>query len=192
MMQGFGAPAAQEQQQAPAPAGAGEVDQSELNKFIGMATMAIFDEKFLPKAVEALKKGGPLPQAIARLGVTVVGRIYEAAKSQGQPVSPQVLLLGGAEVIKKIAELAEKAGLPADQEAVEMAFFIAADMFKNHVKGLGDYTDEMEQEDAAAFIQSMGDDAMRQAVEKSQRALSLGAQQMPGAQFAMPEEEAQQ
>lgn len=195
MMQGFGGGAApQEQTQQPAPApggGAQQMDQREYDRFVGMATMAIFDEKFLPKVVDMMKKGGALPQSIAKVAVTVVGRIYEAAKGQGQQIDPQVIIMGGAAIIEKLAELAGKAGLPVEEDTVEMAFYIAADMFRTHLATIGDYTDENAEADMQAFIEAQGQDAFDQAMQKSQRALSMGMPQMPGGPAAMPEEQQQ-
>jgi hypothetical protein len=171
-------PEANYQSQASEPAMMGEgkpaspEEQAVYNKFVAHCILAIFDDKFMPKAIEMLKGATTPVEGVARVASSVALRVFEIAKSQKQEIPGPVVLHGGKEVIEAVKELAEASGLPAlDEEQTEAAYYHAADLFRNAMEKQGLVNDDARKQDLQAFqeMEKNGQlDAVLQHIQQSQ------------------------
>jgi len=115
------------------PQQASAEEQDLYNRFVSKAFMLIYDEKFLPKAVDMLAGEGDPKEGLARLTSSVVVRIMKAAKESGAELGGDVLFHGAKEIFEDLAELSRVSGVfdySQDPDALEGAYFRALDHFR--------------------------------------------------------------
>ena len=148
-MQGFDAPGmAPPSAEAAKGQPASPEQQEQYNKFVLMGMSALLSEDFMPKAVQMLKSAPSKSDAMARIGSTIVGRMYDSAKQQGQPIDPTVMVHGGLEIMQQIGEMAQAAGLEdVTDEDIETAYYLAADQLNDVLGAQGAFDAELAAED---------------------------------------------
>lgn len=128
----------------------------EYEKFVGMGLMALSSEEFMPKAAQMLQSKMALPQAMAQIGVTIGAKIFKAARQQGKPINPAVLVHGGAELMGKIGEMAQAAGEDVSEEDVETAYYLAADQMNSMMAQDGAFDEDYAVEGQDEFMAQIG------------------------------------
>lgn len=156
-----------------------EEEQDAYNRFVGMALMALSEKGFMEQAAKAIGDNPSKEDAMAKIGTTIVGRIYQASREQGAPVQPSVLLHGGAEIMQQIGEFATAAGHEVTPEQVETAFFLAADEMNDILAQQGALGEELAPEDEDEFMANNSGEAEKVA-ERIQMARQGIQQKMMG------------
>jgi hypothetical protein len=181
---------------APAPAGpaaepqgepASPEEQAIYNRVVGMAMLAVYDDKMVKKLAEMLTSAPDPVPAIGEIAANIAMRIYTFAKEEGTDIPGDVMLHAGKEIVEVIGELSEAAGAAVDEQQLEMAYFHALDKFRVMAQQQGAYGEDAAQEDMEALRAMQGNgmlDEMMQRVAAMQG--GAPAPQKPG---AMPADE---
>lgn len=141
--------------------------QAQYNKFVAMALLALYDDKFMPKAQAMLEKSPNVVDGMASLATAIVSRIYMAAKQQGSDIPPEVVLHGGYEIMAEIGEFANAIGIQGvGEEQVENAYYLAADKFRSTLDANGMLDKEQLSKDFEGMRADYGEDAFGQLVER--------------------------
>lgn len=158
--------------QAPAPRSEGKVNEknapgSEMlsspklrepyNKVWGSTMKMLYSEKFMPKA-EEIVKNAPTPEAgIAQIAAVIGARIYKAAQQAGEDIPDEVMLLGGWQVVKEIADFARTdVGLEVSDDQVESALYLASDELRTMLGGNHNIGSSMNDESRQKIMEMSG------------------------------------
>jgi hypothetical protein len=120
-------------------------EQELYDRFVSKAFMLIYDDGFLPKAVDMLGGEGDPMEGLARLTSTVVMQVMKAAQAGGQDLPGDVIFHGAKEVFEDLADLSRQAGVfdySQDPDKLEGAYFRALDHFRMALQGEGGINEE--------------------------------------------------
>ena len=131
----------QQQQRALAPAQEDETvtpeEQEQYDLFVSNGMKLLYDQKVMPKLMESIRGGGNATEdgnpieGLANALSMLVMRLEDSAAEKGQPISPDVMLHGGTELLEQMADLAEQAGVHTfDESEIETALYLALDTYR--------------------------------------------------------------
>lgn len=110
------------------------LDERELEQYrraIGIGMLMLYDEKFIPKARKMIEVAPSVAAGIGDVVAMLGAHIYRKALEAGDQISANVLALAGMDLVREVAEFAEKfAGKEVSQQDIEEAFFMASDGFR--------------------------------------------------------------
>lgn len=158
-------------------------EQDLYEKFVAQGVLLVYSEKMLPQVIKMLEGGGEPQEGLARATALVVARLLAAAEKAQQQIPGDVVFHAGKEIFEDLAELSGKAGIKdygEDQDALEGAFFKAADQLRTMLQESG----KLDQNAATADMEKL--QAMDQSGELQRMFESLAAQDDEGR--AMPED----
>lgn len=145
------------------------------NKVYAFSLMYLYNDKFMPKAIQAIEDA-PTPQAgVADVASTIGARVYFSAQKAGEDIPDEVMLLGGWQVIVEIADFAENhtnVG-PLSQEQVEEAFMVASDELKAALDGKHNIGQGVPPEDVQRMIEMAGGEQGIQQMEQRKLAAQV-------------------
>lgn len=140
--------------------------EADVSKFVTMGVELLINEKFMRGAQKMLDSIEPIEEAMAQIGSSIASRIYMEAAKSDQPLDMGIVLVGGVLLMGEIGEFAQAAGKEIGPEAVEDAFYRAADLFRDMLdtRGMIDQDEMMQTYDA--MIEQYGEDTFEMIGEK--------------------------
>lgn len=113
--------------------------QKTYNRFVGACMLVVWDEKFMPKALELFQNSPNQTDALASVTAGVVQRVSQEAKKRSQPIPLEVMVHGGLEVVQQVADMATTGGIQGiEPDEIETAFYLAADKVRDVLVASGD------------------------------------------------------
>lgn len=108
-------------------------EQASYDKFVDNAFKLIYSDKTFQQTIKSLSASEDPIANLAGAAVTIVTHLKESAEKANAPISNDILMHGGVEIIEDLADTAEKAGIHSytDQE-LEGATYRAFDMYREH------------------------------------------------------------
>lgn len=103
--------------------------KQQYKKVFNMGRMLLTDEKFMATAQRMLETFPSPVEAMGQMLSAVVARIALQAQEEGEPVDALVLLISGSQLMDKVYEFTERAGVEVTEDMKEDAFYRAADLF---------------------------------------------------------------
>lgn len=104
-------------------------EQAQYDRFVDNAYKLIYEVKKFPTIMESVSGAGDPVTGLASTVASIVTRLYISADQAGKPISPDVMLHGGTEILEDLADTAEKAQVHAfTSEEIEAATLRAMDM----------------------------------------------------------------
>ncbi|GAB5434808.1 MAG: hypothetical protein EpisKO_41780 [Epibacterium sp.] len=147
--------------------------QKVYNRFVGACMLVVWDEKFMPKALELFQKNPNQTDALASVTAGVVQRVFQEAKKKGTSIPLEVLVHGGLEVVQQVAEMATTGGVQGiERDEIETAFYLAADKLREVLVSSGDLDLSEAEQGLQQLRAAGGDDAFTNVQTRMQ-----GAQQ---------------
>lgn len=135
--------------------------QAIYNRFVGACMLAIWDEKFMPKALQLFQSNPNQTDALASIAAGVVQRVFAGAKKKGTPIPMEVMVHGGLEVVQQVADFATAAGVQGiEPDEVETAYYLAADKVKEALVASGDLDLSNAEQDLEQVRSMAGDDVL--------------------------------
>lgn len=109
-------------------------EQAAKDKFVNNAFLLIYDKKVLPTILNRLNRADSPERAVEALADTtamVVMRLEDSAAKKGRPLSPDILMHGGKEVLEDLADLSARIGIhDYTPEEIEAAVYRAMDEYR--------------------------------------------------------------
>lgn len=162
-------------------------EQQLYNRFVAQTMLLLYDDKFMPTALEMVRKATTPMEGIARVVSAVGMRVFKAAQEAGDQIPGSILLHAGLEVTGLAAEMAAAAGLkPLTPEEIEAAFYLAAEKFAAAAKSAGMVDEGVMAEDAQKIAEMAESQPAQEHFQNLYGALSGGGQQ------PQPQQEPQQ
>lgn len=116
-------------------------EQAAYDSVVTHAMNMIYGDRTFPQIMKMIQSAGDPAEGVAQAAVMILSRIYESSRKQGQPLSDDVLMAAGEEVIGLLFELVEETGLgESDDDAVFKATARALQLWAES------YPDKMDQE----------------------------------------------
>jgi len=143
------------------------------NKVYGATLKMLYSEQFMPKA-EKIVKEAPTPEAgVAQIAAVIGARIYTGAQKAGEEIPDEVMLLGGWQVVKEIADFArEDVGVEMTDEQVESALYLASDELRGMLGDKHNIGSSVAEQDRQKLMEmSGGEEGARQRKERVAAAL---------------------
>lgn len=161
------APVPQEQQVIPPEAGqadGGNVspeEQKMYDLFVDNAYTLIYDGKTFPSVIKALGATDDPIVNLANAATSIVMRLKDSAEESGNPVSNDVIMHGGIEIIEDLADTAEKAGMNTYSEKdLEAAAYRAFDMYREFEESQGKTDKDAAMQDIQMIKQAEADGSL--------------------------------
>ena len=159
--------------------------QSLYNRFVGACMLAIWDEKFMPKALKLFQQSPNQTDAMASIAAGVVQRVFAGAKKQGSQMPIEVMIHGGLEVVQQVADLASAAGVEGiEPDEIETAYYLAADKVRDALTKSGDLDASAADQDLEQLRSMAGEETfanvssrMQSAQQKTMEGLMAQGQQ---------------
>lgn len=130
-------------------------EQAQYDQFVDNGYNLIYDQKTLPKVLDALKAGDDPVQALGHTAATVVLQLENSAQQNGKQLDPDILYHGGIELLEDLADLSEKAGIHRyDEKETEAALYAALDNYRLYHQQKGDINQQWVQGDLGLLIQA--------------------------------------
>lgn len=130
-------------------------EQAQYDSFVKNGMNLIYDEKGMDKLVESLDGDGSPVEGLANTLVTVVMRLEDSAADAGHPVSGDVVMHGGAEIMGLMAEMSSEAGVHEFSDAEqESAWYMAQDQYRSMRQEQGVLPVEQLQADMNEMLQA--------------------------------------
>lgn len=98
-------------------------EQAAYDSVVTHAMTMMYDGETAQQVLQVLQSGESLAEGVAQATVMILSRVYDSSRQQGQPLSDDVLMAAGEEIVGLLFELAEAAGLG---EATDDDVFMAA------------------------------------------------------------------
>lgn len=141
-------------------------EQEMYNQFVAQGMLMVYQPKMFEQVIKMLEGGGEPQEGLARATALVVARVLTAAEKAQQQIPGDVVFHAGKELFEDLAELSARAGIKdysQDQDALEGAFFKAADQLRTMLQDSGKLNQEaaagdlakLEQMDQSGELQSM-------------------------------------
>lgn len=123
-------------------------EQAQYDQFVKNGMELIYDEKTMPQLMQSLEGAGTPTEGLANALVTVVMRLEDSAKQQGQEISGEVIMHAATELMEQLVELAEAAGVHEfTPEDIESSYLLAIDTYRTARQGKGDLpVDDLKQD----------------------------------------------
>lgn len=129
-------------------------EQKLYERVVANAYNVIYDKKSMPEILKSLN--GDIPgEALAMTAATVVKRVADSARENGQPIPGDVLLHAGQEILEELADLQNEAGI-ADlpPQEVEAAFYKALDLYREMAQADGTLDEDALEQDFKTMVEA--------------------------------------
>lgn len=159
-------------------------EQAAYEQFVAHGLLLVYSNpKMFGQVVKMLEGGGEPQEGLARATALVVARVLSAAEKAQQQIPGDVVFHAGKEIFEDLAELSGRAGIKdygEDQDALEGAFFKAADQLRTMLQESG----KIDQQAAASDMERL--QQMDQSGELQKMFEDLAAKDDEGAGGEMP------
>jgi len=164
-------------------------EQKLYEDFVAHGLLLVYSNpKMFGQVVKMLEGGGEPQEGLARATALVVARVLSAAEKAQQQIPGDVVFHAGKEIFEDLAELSGRAGIKdygEDQDALEGAFFKAADQLRTMLQESG----KIDQQAAASDMERL--QQMDQSGELQKMFEDLAAKDDEGSGDEMPPPEDQ-
>jgi hypothetical protein len=153
-------------------------EQQQKDHFVGKAMELIYSDGMFDRVVKMLEGGagpdaeeGNPDQGLATATNLIVGRVAQKAEEAGEPLAPDVLYHGAADIFEELAEVSRRGKIKdysQDHDALERAWFMALDMYREHMQASG----TLNQEDAKAGLSQLQAADQNGSLERIMRSLA--------------------
>jgi hypothetical protein len=129
-------------------------EQKLYERVVANAYNLIYDKKSMPEILKSLN--GDIPgEALAMTAATVVKRVADSARENGNPIPGDVLLHAGQEILEELADLQTEAGI-ADlpPQEVEAAFYKALDLYREMAQADGTLDEGALEQDFKTMVEA--------------------------------------
>jgi hypothetical protein len=147
-------------------------EQAAYDSVVTHAMNMIYGERSFQQVMKMIQSAGDPAEGVAQAAVMILSRIYESSRKQGQPISDDVMMAAGEEVIALLFELIEEAGLgEASEDAVFTATARALQLWaetypdKMDQAGMEQSASALPKEELASIAQRMGGGQEKKAAE---------------------------
>lgn len=147
-------------------------EQAAYDSVVTHAMNMIYGERSFQQVMKMIQSAGDPAEGVAQAAVMILSRIYESSRQQGQPISDDVMMAAGEEVIALLFELIEEAGLgEASEDAVFTATTRALQLWaetypdKMDQAGMEQSASALPKEELAGIAQRMGGGQEKKAAE---------------------------
>jgi hypothetical protein len=156
-------------------------EQEQKDHFVKKAWELIYSDEMWPQILQMLEGGGddtqegdPV-QGLATATEMVVARVGQAAEQAGETLQPDVVYHAGADILEELADVSAIGKIKdysKDPDALEKAWFVALDMFRERLAGV----DEIDQEGAKADLDRLSQMDQNGTLDKIMRDLAASDQ----------------
>lgn len=156
-------------------------EQKLYEDFVAHGMLLVYSPKMFEQVVKMLEGGGEPQEGLARATALVVARVLAAAEKGQQQIPGDVVFHAGKELFEDLAELSGRAGIKdygEDQDALEGAFFKAADQLRTMLQESGKLDQEAASSDMQR-LQQMDESGELQAMFESLAAKDDEGMEMP-------------
>lgn len=132
-------------------------EQSQYNAFVenGMKVLYREDGSVEPEVLKRLSTGNKPIDTLAQTAVWLVMMLEQSAKKKGQPLSDDVIMHGGKELLEQLSDLDDVAGLHTFKQAeIQGAWYKALDMYR---EANSDEGDRFNTDEAAAAFEALNE-----------------------------------
>jgi len=160
-------------------------EQQQKDHFVGKAMQLIYSDGMFERVVEMLEGGagpdksgeggdaeeGNPDQGLATATNLIVGRVAQKAEEAGEPLAPDVLYHGAADIFEELAEVSRRGKIKdysQDRDALERSWYMALDMYREHMQASG----TLNQEDAKAGFSQLQAADQNGSLERIMRSLA--------------------
>ncbi len=130
-------------------------EQREYTQFVENGARILDDPEATSTFLETIKGDGSPVEGLANALVMLVMRLEDSAAEEGQPISGDVLMHGGTELLGHMVQLAEAAGVHkfTDKEQ-ESALYLAMDTYRNNRQQAGGLPEEQLSQDYQEMMEA--------------------------------------
>lgn len=137
-------------------------EEAQMEQFLGQCKMLVYNPK-TPQVTQAIIKslssGSDPIKALASVSVGVAQRVEDAANQSGEKLDPSILLQGGYEVVRDIADFSTQVskaqGTPTyTDKQVQQAYLMAVDMYRTNKQQTGGMDTQAAQQDWSTLQQA--------------------------------------
>ena len=155
-MSGNGTPTTPEDdQRGEAEPNVSEEEQAAKDAFVTKAWDLTYDEDRFPTVMESVYGAGDPVTGLASTTALLVSRLYDGAVKAGQPISPDIMLHGGIEILEDLAETAGRAKLhDFTPQELEAATLRAMDMTRDMLTQAGHIDPRVLQQEFGQLVQA--------------------------------------
>jgi hypothetical protein len=156
-------------------------EQEQKDHFVKKAWELIYSDEMWPQILQMLEGGGddtqegdPV-QGLATATEMVVARVGQAAEQAGETLQPDIVYHAGADILEELADVSAIGKIKdysKDPDALEKAWFVALDMFRERLAGV----DEIDQEGAKADLDRLSQMDQNGTLDKIMRDLAASDQ----------------
>lgn len=132
-------------------------EQQEYETFVNNGMQIIYKEDGTvePQVLQRLSTGKKRIDTLAQTAVWLVMALEQSAKKQGRPISDDVLMHGGKELMEQLVDVVEAAGLHTFKEAEQQgAWYQALDLYR---EANSDEGDRINKDEAAAAFEALNE-----------------------------------
>ena len=132
-----------------------EEEQAAKDAFVTKAWDLTYDEDRFPTVMESVYGAGDPVTGLASTTALLVSRLYDGAVKAGQPISPDIMLHGGIEILEDLAETAGRAKLhDFTPQELEAATLRAMDMTRDMLTQAGHIDPRVLQQEFGQLVQA--------------------------------------
>jgi hypothetical protein len=138
-------------------------EQAAYDSAVNHAMTMMYDGQTAQQVLQVLQGGENLAEGVAQAAVMILSRVYDSSRQQGQPLSDDVLMAAGEEIVGLLFELAEAANIgTATDDDVFMATTRALQLWAEahpdmlDQEGMQQSMQALPKDEMTAMLQQMG------------------------------------
>jgi hypothetical protein len=144
--------------------------QAEYEDVVSRGLLFMYDKRVMPVLLESMRTGANPQEALGETGALLFARIDAAMREAGRAAPDELKAAAAAEIMANLGEMATEAGIydfMQDNAALEGAWYLSMDRFRDIQETSGALTPQQAEENATGVQRMMQDGTLDQLLQQA-------------------------